>query len=104
VIVCWSAGCDAEGNASGDGVLPWLEGGQIRNHYLGPMVGSKANRRGVHVKRYLFIGSVLRLHEFRPIYFLESYTTLVPDGISDSRAHRHFNQDPSPGVRVRLIE
>ena len=47
VILSWSTGCDAEGNAAGDGVLTWLEDGQIKNRYLGPMVGGKANGWGV---------------------------------------------------------
>jgi hypothetical protein len=47
VLVSWSTGCDSDEFASGDGVLTWIEDGELRTRYVGPMVGGKANGWGI---------------------------------------------------------
>jgi hypothetical protein len=47
VLVSWSTGCDADGLATAEGVLTWIENRELRTRYIGPMVGGKANGWGV---------------------------------------------------------
>ena len=47
VLVSWSTGCDSEDRASGDGVLTWIENGQLRTRYIGAMAGGKADGWGI---------------------------------------------------------
>jgi hypothetical protein len=46
VVVSWSGGCDAEGHASGDGVLSWIDDGKFLGSYVGEMQWGRFNGHG----------------------------------------------------------
>ena len=47
IVASWSGGCDEKGHASGEGVLSWIEDGQLLGRYVGEMQDGRVDGKGV---------------------------------------------------------